>query len=167
MGDYVDVTMSNRRERESVWDYPRPPRVEPLRRHVRVEVGGATVADSSGAVRILETASPPTIYLPPDDVRLGQLRPARGETYCEWKGTASYLDVISGQTVRNRAAWTYRDPKAGFQVIRDWIAFYPGRVDAAWLDDEPVTPQPGGFYGGWITAELDGPFKGGPGSEGW
>ena len=158
---------ATKRPRESVWDYPRPPRIDPLGRRVRVELGGETLADSTGAVRILETASPPTVYLPPADVRLEYLRPARGETYCEWKGSAAYLDAIVGEKVRNRAAWTYRDPKPGFEGIRDWIAFYAGRVDAAWLDDERVVPQPGPFYGGWITAELDGPFKGEPGSEGW
>jgi len=125
------------------------------------------IADSTRAVRILETASPPTFYLPPEDVRTDLLRPAKGTTFCEWKGTASYFDLVAGARVRPRAAWAYPDPHAAFAQIRDWVAFYAGRVDAAYLGDERVVPQPGGFYGGWITAELDGPFKGEPGSEGW
>lgn len=155
------------RPKESVWDYPRPPRVEPVDRPVRVELGGEAIAESARAVRVLETASPPTVYIPPEDVRPGALRPAKGTTFCEWKGTASYLDAIAGKRVRPRAAWTYPDPKPGFEAIRDWIAFYPGRVDAAYLGDERVTPQPGDYYGGWITAEIEGPFKGEPGTEGW
>jgi uncharacterized protein (DUF427 family) len=162
----MDVSAGSR-PRESVWDYPRPPRIEPLDRHVRVELGGTTIAESGRAVRILETASPPTVYLPPEDVAEGHLRPAAGNSYCEWKGQASYFDALAGARVRPRAAWTYRDPKPGFEAIRGWIAFYPGRVDAAYLDDERVTPQAGGFYGGWITAEIEGPFKGEPGTEGW
>jgi uncharacterized protein (DUF427 family) len=155
------------RPKESVWDYPRPPRVEPERRHVRVELGDETIAESDRALRVLETAGPPTIYVPPEDVRSDALRPGKGTTECEWKGTASYLDVIAGDRVRPRAAWVYRDPKPGYEELRDWIAFYAGRVDAAYLDDERVTPQPGDYYGGWITAEIEGPFKGEPGSEGW
>ena len=155
------------RRKESVWDYPRPPRVEPVGRQVRVELGGETIAESARALRVLETASPPTIYMPREDVRMELLRAAKGTSFCEWKGTASYFDAIAGQRVRPRAAWTYPEPKTGFQGIRDWISFYAGRVDAAYLDDERVTPQPGDFYGGWITAEIEGPFKGEPGSEGW
>jgi uncharacterized protein (DUF427 family) len=158
---------ANRRPEESVWDYPRPPRIEPLDRHVRVELGGEVIAESDRAVRVLETAGAPTIYLPQEDVRAEVLRPAKGTTECEWKGTASYFDAISGGKIRPRAAWTYRDPKPGYEQLRDWIAFYAGRVDAAYLGDERVTPQPGDFYGGWITAEIEGPFKGEPGSEGW
>lgn len=155
------------RPRESVWDYPRPPRVERCDRQVRVELGGAVIAESDRALRVLETSSPPTIYIPREHVRPERLRPAKGTTVCEWKGTASYFDAISGDRVRPRAAWTYPDPKPGFEGIRDHIAFYPGRVDAAFLDDELVTPQAGNFYGGWITAEIEGPFKGDPGTEGW
>lgn len=152
---------------ESVWDYPRPPRVERERRRVRVLLGDQTIADSSRALRVLETASPPTIYLPREDVRADCLRPARGTTVCEWKGTASYLDAVVGDRVRPRAAWTYPEPKPGFTELRDHVAFYAGRVDACYLDDERVRPQPGQFYGGWITDEIEGPFKGEPGTEGW
>jgi uncharacterized protein (DUF427 family) len=158
---------ANGREVESVWDYPRPPRIEPEDRSVRIELAGEVIAASDRAVRILETAGAPTIYLPPADVRAEALRPAKGTTFCEWKGSASYFDAIAGKKVRPRAAWTYRDPKPGFKEIRDWIAFYPGRVDAAYLGHEKAEPQPGGFYGGWITAEIQGPVKGEPGTEGW
>lgn len=155
------------RATESVWDYPRPPRVEAEDRNVRVELGGETIAESDRALRMLETAGAPTIYVPREDVSADALRPAKGTTECEWKGTASYLDAISGQRVRPRAAWTYPEPKPGYESLRDRIAFYASRVDACYLDHERVTPQPGDFYGGWITAEIEGPFKGEPGSEGW
>ena len=158
---------TNGRPFESVWDYPRPPRIEPVDRPVRIELAGEVIAESERAVRILETAGAPTIYLPPEDVRDEFLRPAKGDTFCEWKGTASYFDAIAGDKVRPRAAWTYRDPKPAFAEIRDWISFYPGRVDGAYLGDEKAEPQPGGFYGGWITAEIQGPIKGEPGTEGW
>jgi uncharacterized protein (DUF427 family) len=153
--------------RESVWDYPRPPRVEPCDRHVRVELGGEAIAESDRALRVLETSSPPTIYVPLSDARDGALRAVKGTTECEWKGTASYFDAISGDRVRPRAAWTYREPKPGYESLRDHVAFYAGRVDACYLDDERVTPQAGDFYGGWITAEIEGPFKGEPGTSDW
>ena len=155
------------RQRESVWDYPRPPRIEPCDRRVRVIVEGVVVADSDRALRVLETSSPPTIYVPSGDVRPEHLRTAEGKTVCEFKGTASYHDVVVGERVVESAAWSYRRPNDRYAELRDHIAFYAGRVDAAYLDDEAVTPQPGEFYGGWITEELDGPFKGGPGSAGW
>ena len=157
----------NGRRFESVWDYPRPPRVEPLARRVRIELGGEVIASSDRALRVLETAGAPTIYLPRDDVRMDRLRPATGKTECEWKGTASYFDAVVEQEVRRRAAWTYRDPKPAFEALRNHIAFYASRVDYAYLGDERVEPQPGGFYGGWVTAEIQGPIKGDPGSEGW
>lgn len=153
---------------ESVWDYPRPPRVEPSARVARVELGGETVAESSRALRVLETAGAPTIYFPPEDVRSDLLEVVGDHsTFCEWKGTATYFDVVVGDERAARAAWTYRDPKAGYEQLRDYIAFYPGRVGAAWLGDERVRPQPGRFYGGWVTNDIVGPFKGEPGTEGW
>jgi len=156
------------RPRESVWDYPRPPRVEPEARHVRVVLGGETVAESDRALRVLETASPPAIYIPRDDVRPGVLSEATGhQTFCEWKGTAGYHDVAAGGSTAENAAWFYAEPKEGYEQLEGHVAFNAGRVDACFLDDEQVTPQPGSFYGGWITSELDGPFKGAPGSEGW
>jgi uncharacterized protein (DUF427 family) len=163
----VSARAPNGRAYESVWDYPRPPRVEPLDRRVRVELGRELIAESQRAVRVLETAGAPVVYIPCKDVRTELLRPARQATVCAWKGTASYFDAVVGQTARPRVAWTYASPKPGFEVLRDHIAFYAGRVDAAYLDDERVEPQAGGFYGGWVTAEIRGPIKGGPGTAGW
>jgi uncharacterized protein (DUF427 family) len=158
---------------ESVWDYPRPPRVEPSRRRVRVEFDGVTVADSTRALRVLETSGPPVYYVPPEDVRMDLLVPSGGPgTVCEWKGPAEYFDLRTGGRLGpgrlgRRAAWTYPEPNRGYEAIAGWIAFYAGRVDACFLGDEPVRPQPGHFYGGWITSEVVGPFKGEPGTEGW
>ena len=140
---------------ENVWDYPRPPALVACERRVRVEADGVVVADSTRALRILETSHPPTIYLPPDDVVAEALRPVEGSTWCEWKGTATYLDVLG----RPRAAWTYRDPVARYAALKDFVAFYPSRVEC-FLDDERVQAQPSDFYGGWITRDLVGPFKG-------
>ena len=153
---------------ESVWDYPRPPRLEPSARRIRVVLGGETIVDTKRSYRVLETSHPPVYYVSSEDVRAGALEPAGGRTtFCEWKGTASYYDAVAGDERAERAAWTYREPSPGFEEIRDWVAFYPGRVDACFVDDERVEPQPGDFYGGWITSEIEGPFKGGPGSSGW
>ena len=151
-----------------VWDYPRPPAVAPCTRRARVELGGVTLADSTRALRVLETSHPPTIYVPRADVQMDLLRPgdARG-TWCEFKGAARYLDAVAGDRVVRSVAWTYPDPAPAYAALRDHVAFYPGRVDAAWLDDERVSAQAGDFYGGWITAGLVGPFKGAAGTLGW
>ena len=125
------------------------------------------IADSTAALRVLETFHPPTIYVPPADVDADALRDGEGRSFCEWKGFASYLDVVAGARVERAAAWTYREPVARYAALRDHIAFYPGRMDACHLDDELVQAQPGGFYGGWVTSDLAGPFKGGPGTLGW
>ncbi len=153
---------------ENVWDYPRPPAVETCRRHVRVELAGQILADSGRALRVLETSHPPTIYVPREDVRMEFLVAGRAPaTWCEFKGAARYLDALIGDRRHEAVAWTYRQPSPGYEVLKDHLAFYPGRVDAAWLDDERVLAQEGDFYGGWITAELAGPFKGAPGTGGW
>ncbi|HEX9235388.1 MAG TPA: DUF427 domain-containing protein [Actinomycetota bacterium] len=152
---------------ESVWDYPRPPRIEPSTRHVRVVFNGEVVAESDRALRVLETAGPPTYYFPPTDVRMELLAPAQGQTVCEWKGTASYFHAVVQDRTARKAAWTYPDPNPEYAELRDYVAFYPGRVDASYLDDELVRPQPGTYYGGWITDDIVGPFKGEPGSETW
>ena len=152
---------------ESVWDYPRPPALVPCERRVRIELGGVTIADSTRALRVLETSHPPTVYVPPDDVAVGVLRPAGGGSLCEWKGAATYWDVESGDRREQRAAWSYPDPVPTYAALRDHLCFYPSRMDACWLGDERVAAQAGDFYGGWITAELVGPFKGGPGTLGW
>ncbi len=152
---------------ESVWDYPRPPRVEPVPERIRVLVEGITIADSTRAVRVLETGGPPVYYLPPSDVRRELLRPSRRVTICEWKGRAVYYTLeLPGRVVPN-IAWSYPDPSPGYEAIRDHLAFYAGLVDEAWVGDERATPQPGGYYGGWITSRILGPFKGEPGTSGW
>jgi uncharacterized protein (DUF427 family) len=153
---------------ENVWDYPRPPALVPCTRRVRIELGGVTIADSHDALRVLETSHPPTIYVPPADILPGALRPVpRRTSFCEWKGTARYLDVLAGDRVEAAAAWTYPDPVERYAALRDHVAFYPGRMDACFLDDERVAAQDGDFYGGWVTADLQGPFKGAAGTLGW
>lgn len=164
--DPADGVAPNGLPRESVWDYPRPPRIEPERRRVTVTLGGDVIADTDRAVRVLETAGAPTVYVPADEVEDGVLRPARGSSYCEWKGAASYFDVVAGGEIAERAAWAYPRPKAGFEPIAGWVSFYPALVECR-LGGEPVEPQPGGFYGGWVTAEITGPIKGVPGSLFW
>jgi uncharacterized protein (DUF427 family) len=134
---------------------------------VRVEFGGEVIAESSSALRVLETASPPTIYVPASDVRMDLSRPRSGNTYCEWKGQASYLDIVVGNEVAEAAAFFYPDPKPEFARLLDHVSFYVGRIDAAYLDEELVRPQPGLFYAGWITDDIRGPFKGDPGTQGW
>ena len=153
---------------ERVWDYPRPPAVVPCDRPVRVVLSGIELADSARALRVLETSHPPTIYVPPDDVRSDLLTPgAARPTWCEFKGAARYLDAVVGGRRVESVAWTFGDPAPGYETLRDHVAFYPGRVDEAWLGDERVTAQAGDFYGGWISADLVGPFKGAPGTLGW
>ena len=153
--------------KESVWKYPRPPRLEHVTRHLRVVFGGIVIAESRQAARVLETSHPPVFYIPPSDIRLEHLTLTTRSSFCEWKGSASYCDVHVGEKLARDAAWTYRAPTEAFVTIRDWVAFYPGRMDECTVDGEVVLPQPGGFYGGWITSELEGPFKGDPGTHGW
>ncbi len=153
---------------ERVWDYPRPPALVPCDRRVRVVVDGVVVADSIAALRVLETSHPPTVYVPPDDLLDGALvASAARSTVCEWKGRATYLDVVAGERRVAAAAWTYRAPVERYAALRDHVAFFPGRVDAAWLGDERIVAQEGDFYGGWITSDLVGPFKGAAGTWGW
>jgi uncharacterized protein (DUF427 family) len=153
---------------ERVWDYPRPPAVVACERRVRIELGGRALADSGRALRVLETSHPPTIYIPASDVCL-ELVDTSGvpSTWCEFKGAASYVDAVVGGRRTRSVGWTYPNPSAGYGALRDHIAFYPGRVDGAWLDDEVVDAQASDFYGGWITADLIGPFKGPAGTLGW
>ncbi len=152
---------------ESVWDYPRPPRVEPSGERVEVWLGGVCVAASGRALRVLETSHPPAYYLPVDDFVPGSLRPTAGSSWCEFKGTAAYYDVVGGDAVALRAAWTYPRPSPGFDAIAGHVAVMPGAVDRCTVDGEVVTPQEGGFYGGWVTSRVVGPFKGGLGTRGW
>ena len=152
---------------ESVWDYPRPPAIRASDEEIIVILGGVEICETRASWRILETGHPPTYYLPRAAFAQGALRPARGWSYCEWKGQASYLDVIGGSKIARRAAWYYSRPNAGYSAIVDHVAIYAGEMDECLLDGEQVLPQAGGFYGGWITSNVSGPFKGGPGTNGW
>lgn len=154
---------------ESVWDYPRPPRVEPTGEHVVVEHHGRRVVDTRRALRVLETSHPPTYYLPVADIASGVLEPARSgrHTVCEFKGTAQYWDLVVGGVRVAEVGWSYPRPRPGYEALVGHVALYPGRVDRVSVDDEVVQPQPGDFYGGWITSRVRGPFKGGPGTSGW
>ena len=153
--------------RESVWDYPRPPRIEESSRSVRVVLGGQVIAESARARRVLETSHPPVYYLPLEDVATGVLSPTSRTTICEFKGAASYYTVHGGGRIEENAAWSYPQPSPGFEALVDHVAFYPGRMDECTIDGERVLAQEGDFYGGWITSDIDGPFKGAPGTSGW
>ncbi len=155
------------RGQESVWDYPRPPRIERSQRRVKVVFNAVVIAESDSAVRVCETASPPVYYVPRRDVCMELLTSVDHSSFCEWKGRASYFDLTVNGHTAPRAAWTYERPAASYTELTGHIAFYPGRVDAAFLDDEPVRPQAGDFYGGWITDDVVGPFKGEGGTLGW
>jgi uncharacterized protein (DUF427 family) len=153
---------------ESVWDYPRPPLVEASQKHIQVLFNGEVVADTRRAKRVLETAGAPVYYIPPEDVRRDLLTPSVGRgSLCEWKGQASYVDLIVGEKRISRAAWFYPNPTRGYEAIKDHLAFYPLKMDACTVDGEVVRPQPGGFYGGWVTDDIVGPIKGEPGTEWW
>jgi len=152
---------------ESVWDYPRPPRVEPSAAHIQVIFNGVVLADTRRALRVLETSHPPVYYLPPADVQKQYLIRSARRSLCEWKGYASYYAIAVGERIAENAAWSYPDPAPDYAAIRDHIAFYPQLMEACYVDGERVTPQPGGFYGGWITSKVVGPFKGEPGTTGW
>lgn len=152
---------------ESVWDYPRPPRLETFSGPITVELGGETIASTTRAWRVLETSHPPTYYLPADAFVDGVLRPCAGSSWCEWKGQAKYFDLVTAATVAPKAAWTYPDPTKPFAEIAGAIAVMAALVDRCTVNGEQVTPQPGGFYGGWVTSWVVGPFKGVPGSMGW
>lgn len=152
---------------ESVWDYPRPPRVEAVPERIRVEFNGVTIAESDRAYRVLETSHPPVYYIPQEDIRMELLTQTARHTFCEFKGAASYWTIkVDGRT-STEAGWSYPKPSPGFEAIKDHIAFYASRVDASYVGDERVTPQAGDFYGGWITAKIVGPFKGAAGTQGW
>lgn len=152
---------------ESVWDYPRPPRVEAVARLVRVVFNGVVIAETTNAKRVLETSHPPGYYLPPEDVRMDLLTRTRQQTVCEFKGSAVYWTIRVDGRVSENAAWSYPNPNSGFESIRDHLAFYVSRVDEATIAGEVVRAQAGDFYGGWITAAIVGPFKGEPGTWGW
>lgn len=152
---------------ESVWDYPRPPRLEPSSKHIQIIFNGVTIADSQHNYRILETSHPPVYYISPEDIQMEYLQQSDRQSFCEWKGTAGYYTVIVGDRQSVDAAWYYPNPTSTFSPIKDYVAFYPSRMDTCYLDGEKVEPQPGDFYGGWITNNIVGPFKGAAGSWGW
>ena len=151
---------------ESVWDYPRPPVVEHAGRSVEVRLGTTVIASSRAALRVLETASAPTVYIPESDIRTEWLRPSSSGSFCEWKGRARYFDLVLSDARLDDIAWTYPDPPGRFASLRGHFSFYPGRIDC-FIGQERVAAQPGGFYGGWVTSGLAGPIKGAPGSSGW
>ncbi len=152
---------------ESVWAYPRPAIAEPSAAHIVIGHAGLIVADTRASIRTLETSHPPSYYIPPKDIAPEVLRRASGSSFCEWKGVAAYWDVVIGDLVMPRVGWSYPSPSRSFALLRDHVAFYAWPFDHCSVDGETVTPQPGDFYGGWITRKLAGPFKGVPGSRGW
>ena len=152
--------------RENVQSYPRPPALEPVEQRVSVRLGGKVIADSTRAMRVLETHHAPTYYIPPEDVS-ATLIPASGRSLCEWKGTAQYFDVIAGSTAVEKAAWSYNQPTERFVSIAGYLAFYPGLMEECRIGDHRVLPQPGDFYGGWVTPNLEGIPKGARGTEHW
>lgn len=152
---------------ERVADYPRPPALVPSDQQVRVEALGRVLCDTRRSLRVLETFHPPVFYLCPEDLDLTLLEPAAGSSFCEWKGVARYFDLVAldgsgGQRRLRRALWSYPSPTPAFAALAGWLACYPALMDGCWVDGERVVPQPGGFYGGWITSAVEGPFKGDP-----
>lgn len=152
---------------ESVWDYPRPPRLEQTEKRIQIIFNGVTIVDTHGAMRVLETSHPPTYYIPPQDIQQQYLIPSSRTTFCEWKGRGSYYSVQVGEKTAIDVAWYYSDPTPDFETMKNYVAFYAAPMDACYVGDEKVTPQPGQFYGGWITSDVVGPFKGEIGSWGW
>lgn len=150
-----------------MWGYPRPPRLEPEPRRITVVLGGVTVADTTAALRVLETSHPPTYYLPPSDVDPGCLQAAPGRSVCEWKGTARYWTVVAAGREAPAAAWAYPHPAPPYEAMADHVAFYCAQMDRCEVGGELALPQPGGFYGGWVTSWVVGPFKGSAGTAGW
>jgi uncharacterized protein (DUF427 family) len=152
---------------ESVWDYPRPPHLEATAKRIQIVFNGVTIVDTTAAYRVLETSHPPTYYMPPADIQMSYLQPADRQTFCEWKGSGRYYSVVVGDRILTDVAWYYAQPTLAFAAIRNYVAFYAAPMDACYVAGERVIPQPGNFYGGWITSDVVGPFKGEAGSWGW
>lgn len=152
---------------ESVWCYPRPAIAEPCAAHILIEHRGVIIADTRASIRTIETSHPPSYYIPPADIAPAVLRRGPGRSFCEWKGVATYWDVLIDGIALPRVGWSYAHPNADFEDLRDYVAFYAGPFERCTVDGKIVTPQPGEFYGGWITSDLAGPFKGIPGSLEW
>ncbi len=151
---------------ESVWDYPRPPRIEPTSERVVVAFHGMPIADTTRALRVLETSQPPAYYIPPSDVRFGGLTKTDSLSFCEWKGEASYFDLVVPEAKIEQVAWTYSHPMQPYAALTDYVAFYAQKLDCS-VDGERVVPNEGSFYGGWVTSKVVGPFKGAPESRWW
>ena len=152
---------------ESVWDYPRPPRVEPVAELIRIVFDGHSFVESRNAFRVLETSHPPSYYIPQSDIDMSFMEPTSNRSFCEFKGRASYWTVRSARRAAENSAWGYLNPSPGFELIQGCVSFYASKMDACFVGDEQVQAQAGDFYGGWITSKIRGPFKGGPGSWGW
>jgi len=152
---------------ESVWDYPRPPRLERANKHLKIVFNNEVIAETNRGFRVLETSHPPVYYFPPEDVRMEFLTEISQTSFCEWKGSAGYYDLQIGEKSVKNAAWFYANPAGNFAEIKNYLAFYPSKMDACFVDGELVASQDGDFYGGWITKDIVGPFKGGAGTWGW
>jgi uncharacterized protein (DUF427 family) len=152
---------------ESVWDYPRPPRLEVCTKSIQIIFNHVAIANTNHSYRVLETSHPPVYYLPPESIQMQYLQRVPGQSFCEWKGVAHYYSITVGEKTLHKVAWYYPEPTETFFDLKNYVAFYAQPMDACLVDGEAVTPQPGGFYGGWITADVVGPFKGEPGSFGW
>ncbi len=152
---------------ESVWDYPRPPRLEEFSGRIEVFYQDLKIVDTTSSYRVLETSHPPVYYLPPEDIQMQYLVPEEGSSFCEWKGVAKYYNLVAKDNLVSKIGWYYPEPTAEFMPITNHIAFYAGLMSACYINGEVVTPQPGGFYGGWITGNIVGPFKGEAGTWGW
>lgn len=161
------ITVKPAAGQESVWDYPRPPRLEDFHGIIRLRFGGILIAETRNAKRVLETSHPPTYYIPMQDIAAKYLKKAAGESYCEWKGTAHYFSIAVEGKIAEKAAWYYPNPNPAFAALKNHVAFYASALEECTVNGEQVKPQPGGFYGGWVTSNIVGPFKGEPGSEGW
>ncbi len=156
-----------KKDKESVWDYPRPPRVEVYQNLVEINHSGYNLAKSNRSCRVLETSHPPVFYIPQEDIMMELMQKTKRTSMCEFKGMAVYFDLVTDKEKIENVAWCYESPRKGFESIKDFLAFYPSKVEACYVDGERVTAQEGDFYGGWITSNLEGPFKGAPGTWGW
>lgn len=152
---------------ESVWDYPRPPKLEKSSKEILVVFNGVNIAKTSDSYRVLETSHPPVFYIPPEDIKMDFLRKESDSSFCEWKGQAGYYSVLAGDKQAIKSAWFYENPTEKFAEIKNYVAFYPSKMEACYVDGELVQAQEGDFYGGWITKDIVGPFKGGLGTWGW
>lgn len=163
----IIIKIEPKEGQESAWDYPRPPKIENCSKLIKIVFNNTVIAETSRAKRVLETSHPPVYYLPPEDVKMEYLTPAENHSFCEWKGEASYYHLTIGDKTARYACWYYPNPVPAFSSLKNHMAFYAQKMEACYVNDELVIPQPGKFYGGWITQDVVGPFKGEQGSERW